>query len=188
MCNLDVLTKLYSPKKLANILDRYFLQNPGAFDLFCATLSNSDRREFLGASCENLSLQFFGDEKRDGGDKDAEIKRTLVVTLYKLSMTNDNVDHVFLVLRAAAHSIPNDKSYLKLKEYTLKEGVASLATQGANHRVRCDEAQGLWLLEEFVERKPDDVVTKNIQSKAEVKPKGEKRKKREGEWKPIVRG
>ena len=148
--NLHILTKLLDPEKLADRLDFFFVSYPGALELFCKMLSEEDGKEFLIRLCKEEAKRINSElVDHEGMRRAIEAKE---VEMKNVKMPS-HINFLFVLLRQCAQTIPNDVEYMSLKVhmriYTASINVRIMEIQ---RRVRFDEEEKIWVLEDWQER------------------------------------
>ncbi|MEK7122608.1 MAG: hypothetical protein AAB855_02005 [Patescibacteria group bacterium] len=154
--NLKLLSKLFTPRKCADILDTYFARrgNSSGVDLFADMLSQEDQRGFLIRLCQNM-LGGIRQELRSKNEMQKLIDEGKVKIKDAEPIHNAaHVNVLFVLLRRCAEEIPEHEEYLDLKETTIELGYVSNMRNEPIRRVRFDEEEKHWILEEGEKKLP----------------------------------
>lgn len=131
MKNLHTLSKLFSPNTLANSLDSFFILQPGAFDLFYATLPDEGRSQFL----KQLSYN-------------ERVKMRSGVALHNYQQMQFH----FVLLRECNRAIPDSDEYRDLRRFISFAEYETTRADEPMHRVRFHDDEQRWVLEEYIDR------------------------------------
>ncbi len=180
MENLKLFTKLIEPVNLVHYIDLFFRRHPGAFAPFCEILSQEDRTAFLREMCENVpgllhsewwhlqpTIRFVAAAEYLAGSEVSRDARQ--VTL------------LYTILSESERYIPDNKEYQNLKKLVREHGYETNAKPEVHRRIRFDEGERVWVLEEGERKLP---------AKGDVLNLAEMRKvlKSVLEWREIARG